>query len=213
MHHYPNQLNMNSLAVGCCLKYGAVFDLICLLYANPHDAGLCTHAGTTQRWQLVWELGRLLHLRSMVWVRHPHALQGVLHGGRTRCWHVLMWGDPVVSMCPSACNFTAEAWLHNGLPVTCFACNATLASHLLEQEVRITLGLDLRPISAALNGLPSLNFREPYGNCRCEALAAVGLDVATSEAQLRACEFLLSQQCEDGGWGESYLSCQDKVLP
>ena len=27
----------------------------------------------------------------------------------------------------------------------------------------------------------------------------------------RACEFLLSQQREDGGWGESYLSCQDKV--
>ncbi|KAK9835241.1 hypothetical protein WJX81_008273 [Elliptochloris bilobata] len=45
----------------------------------------------------------------------------------------------------------------------------------------------------------------------CEALAAVGLDVANSEAQLRACEFLLSKQCADGGWGESYLSCQDKV--
>ena len=41
----------------------------------------------------------------------------------------------------------------------------------------------------------------------------MGLDVAKSEAQLRACELLLSQQCEDGGWGESYLSCQDKVLP
>lgn len=40
----------------------------------------------------------------------------------------------------------------------------------------------------------------------------MGLDVAKSEAQLRACEFLLSKQCEDGGWGESYLSCQDKVL-
>lgn len=47
--------------------------------------------------------------------------------------------------------------------------------------------------------------------CRCEALAAVGKTVANSEAQLRACEFLLSKQCPDGGWGESYLSCQDKV--
>ncbi len=45
----------------------------------------------------------------------------------------------------------------------------------------------------------------------CEALAAVGLDVANSEAQLRACEFLLSKQCADGGWGETYLSCQDKA--
>ena len=48
---------------------------------------------------------------------------------------------------------------------------------------------------------------------RCDALAAVGLDVANSEAQLRACEFLLSKQCADGGWGESYLSCQDKARP
>lgn len=49
------------------------------------------------------------------------------------------------------------------------------------------------------------------GWCRCEALAAVGKTVANSEAQLRACEFLLSKQCPDGGWGESYLSCQDKA--
>ena len=25
------------------------------------------------------------------------------------------------------------------------------------------------------------------------------------------CEFLLAKQCPDGGWGESYLSCQDKA--
>ena len=61
--------------------------------------------------------------------------------------------------------------------------------------------------------VPTARFIGSSGSCRCEALAAVGLDVAKSEAQLRACEFLLSQQCEDGGWGESYLSCQDKVLP
>ena len=46
---------------------------------------------------------------------------------------------------------------------------------------------------------------------RCEALACVGKSVANSEPQLRACEFLLSKQCSDGGWGESYLSCQDKA--
>ncbi|CAK0762308.1 hypothetical protein CVIRNUC_002944 [Coccomyxa viridis] len=45
----------------------------------------------------------------------------------------------------------------------------------------------------------------------CEALACVGKTVANSEGQLRACEFLLSKQCSDGGWGESYLSCQEKV--
>ncbi len=31
------------------------------------------------------------------------------------------------------------------------------------------------------------------------------------QAIRRCCEFLLSKQREDGGWGESYLSCQDKV--
>lgn len=29
----------------------------------------------------------------------------------------------------------------------------------------------------------------------------------------KACEFLLGVQRADGGWGESYLSCQDKVTP
>ena len=41
----------------------------------------------------------------------------------------------------------------------------------------------------------------------------MGKTVANSEGQLRACEFLLSKQCSDGGWGESYLSCQDKARP
>mmetsp|Transcript_24175 Transcript_24175/g.67231 ORF Transcript_24175/g.67231 Transcript_24175/m.67231 type:complete len:765 (-) Transcript_24175:284-2578(-) len=45
----------------------------------------------------------------------------------------------------------------------------------------------------------------------CEALAALGHTYITSEALRRACSFLLSKQCKDGGWGESYLSCQDKV--
>ena len=46
-----------------------------------------------------------------------------------------------------------------------------------------------------------------------EALAVVGEDaVAPGDSPARrACEFLLSKQRADGGWGESYLSCQDKV--
>ena len=47
--------------------------------------------------------------------------------------------------------------------------------------------------------------------CRCEALAAVGETLENSDAQARACSFLLSKQRADGGWGESYLSSQDKV--
>ncbi|KAK9795896.1 hypothetical protein WJX73_001565 [Symbiochloris irregularis] len=44
-----------------------------------------------------------------------------------------------------------------------------------------------------------------------KALEAVGQSHANSDAQRRACQFLLSKQREDGGWGESYLSSQDKV--
>jgi len=44
-----------------------------------------------------------------------------------------------------------------------------------------------------------------------EALAAAGEDALCSDSALRACKFLLSKQRADGGWGESYLSCQDKV--
>lgn len=42
-------------------------------------------------------------------------------------------------------------------------------------------------------------------------LAALGSDYANDEALRRSCEFLLQKQQPDGGWGESYLSCQDKV--
>jgi cycloartenol synthase len=45
----------------------------------------------------------------------------------------------------------------------------------------------------------------------CAALGALGHSVSSGDdAQRRACAFLLSKQRDDGGWGESYLSCQDK---
>lgn len=45
----------------------------------------------------------------------------------------------------------------------------------------------------------------------CEALAAMGETAETCPALRRACEFLVSKQNADGGWGESYLSSMDKV--
>lgn len=42
-------------------------------------------------------------------------------------------------------------------------------------------------------------------------LSAVGETCKNSSHARRACEFLVSKQEDDGGWGESYLSCQDKV--
>jgi lanosterol synthase len=44
-----------------------------------------------------------------------------------------------------------------------------------------------------------------------ESLASVGDKYENSDHQRRACEFLLSKQMEDGGWGESYRSCEQKV--
>jgi cycloartenol synthase len=45
-----------------------------------------------------------------------------------------------------------------------------------------------------------------------EALGAVGETAHSLGSSARkACDFLLSKQEKDGGWGESYLSCQDKV--
>ena len=43
-----------------------------------------------------------------------------------------------------------------------------------------------------------------------KALRAMGQTVANSEPQRRAARFLLHAQRKDGGWGESYLSCQTK---
>ncbi|TIC01122.1 terpene synthase [Wallemia mellicola] len=41
-----------------------------------------------------------------------------------------------------------------------------------------------------------------------ESLSSVGEHYDNSEKVKKACEFLLSKQKEDGGWGESYLSCE-----
>jgi hypothetical protein len=43
------------------------------------------------------------------------------------------------------------------------------------------------------------------------ALACRGSTAANDKAVHKACSFLLGKQRLDGGWGESYLSCQDKV--
>jgi cycloartenol synthase len=42
-------------------------------------------------------------------------------------------------------------------------------------------------------------------------LACAGRTFEDSPAIKKACEFLLSKELPSGGWGESYLSCQDKV--
>ncbi|KAI3839106.1 hypothetical protein MKW92_035029 [Papaver armeniacum] len=44
-----------------------------------------------------------------------------------------------------------------------------------------------------------------------KGLVAAGKTYETSPAIRRACNFLLSKQVSSGGWGESYLSCQNKV--
>lgn len=44
-----------------------------------------------------------------------------------------------------------------------------------------------------------------------ESLASIGETYETSEYSRRGCDFLLSKQKEDGGWGESYLSSANKV--
>ncbi|KAI4352998.1 hypothetical protein L6164_007197 [Bauhinia variegata] len=44
-----------------------------------------------------------------------------------------------------------------------------------------------------------------------EGLTACGKNYQNSPALRRACEFLLSKQLPNGGWGESYLSSQNKV--
>ncbi|KAL6191873.1 hypothetical protein ACLB2K_038262 [Fragaria x ananassa] len=44
-----------------------------------------------------------------------------------------------------------------------------------------------------------------------KGLVASGKTYQTSNSIRRACHFLLSKQLDSGGWGESFLSCQNKV--
>ncbi|KAK9154665.1 hypothetical protein Sjap_002145 [Stephania japonica] len=45
-----------------------------------------------------------------------------------------------------------------------------------------------------------------------KALVAGGKTFNNSSSVRKACEFLLKKQLASGGWGESYISCQDKVM-
>lgn len=44
-----------------------------------------------------------------------------------------------------------------------------------------------------------------------KGLVAAGMSYESSASIRKACNFLLSKQLPSGGWGESYLSCQNKV--
>jgi cycloartenol synthase len=44
-----------------------------------------------------------------------------------------------------------------------------------------------------------------------DGLVAAGETWRSCPSIVKCCEFLLDKQRDDGGWGESYLSCQDKV--
>ena len=44
-----------------------------------------------------------------------------------------------------------------------------------------------------------------------ESLASVGEDYGNSDTVRKGCEFMLGKQHEDGGWGESYRSCETGV--
>ncbi|KAL5769098.1 hypothetical protein ACOSQ2_015881 [Xanthoceras sorbifolium] len=44
-----------------------------------------------------------------------------------------------------------------------------------------------------------------------KGLVSGGASYENSNCIRKACDFLLSKQLQSGGWGESYLSCQDKV--
>jgi lanosterol synthase len=45
-----------------------------------------------------------------------------------------------------------------------------------------------------------------------ESLACVGEHYTTSDCARRACEFLISKQCEDGGWSESFKVFETPLL-
>lgn len=45
-----------------------------------------------------------------------------------------------------------------------------------------------------------------------KGLVAAGRTYGTCSSIRKACDFLLSKQLPFGGWGESYLSCQNKVI-
>lgn len=44
-----------------------------------------------------------------------------------------------------------------------------------------------------------------------KGLVAAGKNFNNCSSIRKACDFLLSKQLPSGGWGESYLSCQNKV--
>jgi squalene cyclase len=44
-----------------------------------------------------------------------------------------------------------------------------------------------------------------------KGLVAAGKNFNNCSSIRQACDFLLSKQLPSGGWGESYLSCQNKV--
>ena len=141
----------------------------------------------------------MLHIRGMVWVGSAPYAQPFAEA-RLPSAHV------VPSLAVSAdklCYSMMAAIFNNG----CWASACWSRLHGAWCAARIPdLGCPIVSYSLMSIGRPLHLWL-----CRCEALAAMGMKASTSKPQAQACSFLLQHQREDGGWGESYLSCQDKV--
>jgi len=88
--------------------------------------------------------------------------------------------------------------------------------NLICYPFRRTIQMAVRYLHSAQ--LPSGGWIGSWGICftyasqfALESLALVGETYQTSEHSRRACIFLLSKQRNNGGWGESYKSCEQNT--
>ncbi|KAF5345689.1 hypothetical protein D9758_013074 [Tetrapyrgos nigripes] len=153
--------------------------------------------------RLCWAVDTLLSLQnpnggfaSYELVRGPHWLE-LLNPAE-------VFGDIMTEYCYPECTTSV---------ITSLSIFRKHIPHYRSKDIETTIHKAINYLHTAQK--PTGGWVGSWGICftyatmfACESLALVGETYENSVYSRRACEFLLGKQKEDGGWGESYKSCE-----
>ncbi|CAI0455220.1 unnamed protein product [Linum tenue] len=228
--HYEDE-NTRYICIGPVNK---VLNMLCCWVEDPNSEAFKLHLPRIPDYLWVAEDGMKMqgYNGSQAWDT-SFAVQAILstnlieeYSSSLKKAHTYVKNSQVLDDCPGDLDYwyrhiSKGAWpfstADHGWPISDCTAEGLKAALLLSQMPSELVGEPLKAqrFYDAANVILSL---QSWAVCFTYAtwfgikgLVAAGKNFDNSSCIRKACNFLLSKQCPSGGWGESYLSCVNKV--